>query len=287
MVPRTVPQNGRPGRQPAKTPLDRAAGARPRPTPRRDDRSDAIAIHDVRFTYPGRTEPILDEFNLVVPAGESLAVVGENGAGKTTLVKLLCGLYEPDHGQITLDGRSDPIALRERVGVIFQDFVRYELPLRENVAFGSLHTSPTDDDLEQALRDAGAPDLLSRLPHGWDTILAKGYVGGTDLSGGQWQKVALARALVTIRGGASVLVLDEPTAHLDVRSERELFDRILDLTAGVTTILISHRLSSVRHADRIVAIKGGRIIEDGSHEGLIAADGFYARMFSLQGGVYA
>jgi ATP-binding cassette subfamily B protein len=244
-----------------------------------------LRLEAVRFTYRGRERPVLADLDLVVPPGQSLAVVGENGAGKTTLVKLICGLYQPAAGRLVIDGvplaGSDMAAWRRRVGVIFQDFVRYQLPLRANVGFGD--TAITDDAaLARALRDAGGADLVEQLPAGWDTVLSTGYDGGVDLSGGQWQKVALARALLAVRAGAGLLILDEPTANLDVTAEAELFDRFLNLTRGVTTILVSHRLSSVRHADRIVLLHDGRIAEDGSHDELLAAGGRYATLFRLQ-----
>jgi ATP-binding cassette subfamily B protein len=241
----------------------------------------AVRLEDVRFTYRGRTEPTLDGLSLFIPPGQSLAVVGENGAGKSTLVKLLCGLYEPGGGRVTIDG-APPLEARGRIGVIFQDFVRYKLPLRENVGFGHLPLVGDRAALEAALRDAGGDELLADLPRGWDTTLSREFEGGADLSGGQWQRVALARALTAVRGGAGLLILDEPTASLDVRAETELFERFMELTRDVTTILVSHRLSSVRRADRIVVIEGGRVVEDGSHDALMRAGGRYARMFTLQ-----
>ncbi|MFL5541396.1 MAG: ABC transporter ATP-binding protein, partial [Longimicrobiaceae bacterium] len=242
----------------------------------------AVRLENVRFTYRGRERPVLDGLSLEIPAGQSLAIVGENGAGKTTLVKLLCGLYEPDGGRIALDGSRRPLEARERIGVIFQDFVRYPLPLRENVGFGHLPLLGDPAALEGALRDAGGESLLAALPEGWDTVLSREFEGGADLSGGEWQRVALARALTAVRGGAGLLILDEPTASLDVRAETELFERFLELTRGVTTILVSHRLSSVRRADRIVVVHGGRVVEDGTHDALMRSGGRYARMFSLQ-----
>ncbi|HSU14831.1 ABC transporter ATP-binding protein [Longimicrobium sp.] len=242
----------------------------------------AVRLDGVRFTYRGRQTPALDGLSLEIPAGQSLAIVGENGAGKSTLIKLLCGLYEPDGGRITLDGAATPLQARGRIGVIFQDFVRYPLPLRENVGFGHLPLMADAAALEGALRDAGGGALPASLPAGWDTPLSRELEGGADLSGGQWQRVALARALAAVRGGAGLLILDEPTAALDVRSETELFERFLALTRGVTTILVSHRLSSVRHADRIVVIDGGRVAEDGTHDALVRAGGRYARMYALQ-----
>ncbi|HEV7587866.1 MAG TPA: ABC transporter ATP-binding protein [Longimicrobium sp.] len=272
----------------------RVAGLRSRfgaaplpPAPRaaaRSARSKGVAVRleGVRFTYRGREAPTLDGLTLEVPAGQSLAIVGENGAGKSTLVKLLCGLYEPHAGRVALDGGESPSAARGKVAVIFQDFVRYRLPLRENVGFGHLPSLGDTAALEGALRDAGGAALLAGLPDGWDTVLSREFEGGVDLSGGQWQRVALARALAAVRGGAGLLILDEPTAALDVRAETELFERFLELTSNVTTILVSHRLSSVRRADRIVVIDGGRVAEDGTHDELMRAGGRYARMFTLQ-----
>ncbi|HST59525.1 MAG TPA: ABC transporter ATP-binding protein [Longimicrobium sp.] len=263
-----------------------ASAASPAAAPAPTDRV-ALRLDGVRFTYGGRERPTLDGLTLEVPAGQSLAVVGENGAGKSTLIKLLCGLYTPQDGSIALDGGMSPREARGRVAAIFQDFARYPLPLRENVAFGHLPLAGDPAALQSALDDAGAGDLPGRLPHGWDTVLSREYEHGTDLSGGQWQRVALARALVAVRGGAGLLILDEPTANLDVRAETELFERFLEVTRGVTTILVSHRLSSVRRADRIVVIDDGRVVEDGSHNALMAAGGRYAAMFRLQADRFA
>ncbi len=242
----------------------------------------AVRLDGVRFTYPGRERPTLDGLTLHVPAGQALAVVGENGAGKSTLVKLLCGLYEPDAGRVSLGDGLSPLEARGRVGVIFQDFVRYPLPLRENVAFGHLPLMGDGAALEDALRRAGGAGLLARLPAGWDTVLSRDFEGGAELSGGEWQRVALARAFAAVHGGAGLLILDEPTAALDVRAETELFERFLEVTRGVTTVLVSHRLSSVRRADRIVVVEGGRVVEDGTHDELVRAGGRYAAMFALQ-----
>jgi ATP-binding cassette subfamily B protein len=245
-----------------------------------------IRLEGVTFGYRAGGPPVLSNLDVHIPAGQSIAIVGANGAGKTTLIKLICGLYEPTAGRVLLDGRDmrtlDAATLSARLGVIFQNFVRYELPLRENVGFGSLPLLAQEDQLAAALRAAGAADLLADLPRGWDTVLARGYPGGVDLSGGQWQKVALARALTAVRGGAGLLILDEPTANLDVRAEVDLFERFLDLTRDITTILVSHRLWSVRHADRIVVLADGHVVEDGDHETLMALEGRYARMFRLQ-----
>ena len=237
----------------------------------------AVAADDVTFCYPNRS--LFDQLRLRIPAGQSVAIVGANGAGKSTLVKLLCGLYQPQGGQIRLDG-SVPSPGDRRIAAIFQDFVRYELSLRDNVR---LAPKLTDDELRAALRSAGAADL----PAGADTRLSTGYAGGVELSGGQWQRVALARALAAVHSGAGLLILDEPTASLDIRAETELFDRFLELTRGVTTILVSHRLSSVRRAERIIVLHGGRIVEDGDHDSLLAANGRYADMFRLQAARFA
>ena len=236
-----------------------------------------IRFRDLTFSYPGGAAPVLDRFDLTIPAGSSLAIVGQNGAGKTTLVKLLCRLYDPQSGGIEVDGvdvRSiDLRSWRSRVAAVFQDFIRFELPLRDNVA----PAGAPDDRVRAALTAAGAADLA-----GLDTILARGYDGGTDLSGGQWQRVALARALCAVQGGAGVVVLDEPTAQLDVRGEAEIFGRVLAAARHCTTILISHRFSTVRQADRICVLEHGRVVELGTHDELMALGGRYRTMFDLQ-----
>ncbi|HZB70638.1 MAG TPA: ABC transporter ATP-binding protein [Acidimicrobiales bacterium] len=236
-----------------------------------------LRFRDVTFGYESSARPVLDGFDLTIPARSSLAIVGQNGAGKTTLAKLLCRLYDPQRGAVEADGTDvrelDLDAWRRRVTAVFQDFVRYELPLRDNVA----PTGAPDDVVRGALDDAGAGGLRDL-----STILARGYEGGTDLSGGQWQRVALARALAAVRVGAGVVLLDEPTAQLDVRGEAEIFDRILDATRDCTTILISHRFSTVRHVDRICVLEHGRVIELGSHDELMALGGRYRTMFDLQ-----
>ncbi len=248
---------------------DRVAEAR---APRHE-----LRVRGLRFTYPRSHRPIYDGLDLTVPAGSSLAIVGQNGAGKTTLAKLLCRLYDPDSGAIEVDGVDlrdiDIDSWRSQVTAVFQDFVRFDLPLRDNVA----PEGAPDEDILAALRDAGADEIADL-----DTPLAKGYEGGTDLSGGQWQRVALARALCAVRRGSGLVLLDEPTAQLDVRGEAAIFDKILQATRDVTTILISHRFSTVRHADRIAVLEHGRVIELGSHDELIAANGRYRTMFELQ-----
>jgi ABC-type transport system involved in cytochrome bd biosynthesis fused ATPase/permease subunit len=237
-----------------------------------------LRFRDVDFAYPAAPDvAVLSGLDLTVPAGSSLAIVGQNGAGKTTLAKLLCRLYDPTSGAIEVDGTDlrglDVEAWRRRVTAVFQDFVRFELSLRENVA----PAGAPDEAVLAALDAAGAAGLASL-----DTPLAKGYADGTDLSGGQWQRVALARALCAVSQGAGLVLLDEPTAQLDVRGEAEIFDRILAATRHCTTILVSHRFSTVRHADRICVLEGGRVVELGTHDELMAAGGRYRTMFDLQ-----
>ncbi len=253
---------------------DRPADAKP---------AREIRLRDVTFAYPtsatslSASAPVLEHFDLTIPAGSSLAIVGQNGAGKTTIAKLLCRLYDPQSGTIEIDGvdlrEFDLKSWRSRVAAVFQDFIRFELPLRDNVA----PSGAPDDVVRAALASAGATNLATL-----DTVLARGYDGGTDLSGGQWQRIALARALASVTLGAGVVLLDEPTAQLDVRGEAEIFDRLLAATRHCTTILISHRFSTVRHADRICVLEHGRVIELGTHDELIALGGRYRTMFDLQ-----
>jgi ABC-type multidrug transport system fused ATPase/permease subunit len=237
-----------------------------------------IRLENVSFRYADSAPPVLHRLDLTIPAGTSLAIVGANGAGKTTLAKLLCRLYDPQQGAVLVDGvdvrELDVRAWRGRIAAVFQDFVQYHMPLRDNVVPAG---AASDEAVLTALERAGATGLADL-----DTILNRGYDGGTDLSGGQWQRVALARAFYAVGQDAGVILLDEPTAQLDVRGEAEIFDRILTAARGRTTILISHRFSTVRHADRICVLDDGRVAELGSHEELMALGGRYRRMFDLQ-----
>ncbi len=246
----------------------------------------SIRLEQLSFSYPGGERPVLERLDLELPLGHSLGLVGVNGAGKTTLVTLLARMRDPTGGRILADGRPlSELSAREwqrQVAVVYQDFTRLPLSARENVGmFGRGHSSDPAL-LERAAKRAGALAVIESLPHGWDTVLSPQFSGGVDLSGGQWQRIALARALYAVETGARVLVLDEPTAQLDIRGEAAFYERFLDLTAGVTSIVISHRFASVRRADRIAVLDGGAITELGSHQQLLSLNGTYARMFKLQ-----
>ena len=251
-----------------------------------------VRFEQVRFRYPGADRDVFDGLDLVLRAGQSTALVGINGAGKTTLVKLLARLHDPVAGRILVDGvdltRLRPAEWQRQVAVVFQDFAHYPLSFAENVGFGAPEHVSDVAGLEAAAGRAGALDVLAGLAasdgpgRGWDTVLSRAYDGGVDLSGGQWQRIALARALFAVRHGAAILVLDEPTAWLDARGEADFFDRFLEITQGTTTLIISHRFSTVRRADHICVLDGGQVLEQGDHESLIAAGNRYAQLFSLQ-----
>lgn len=259
----------------------RAAGDLPR---------TGITFEDVSFHYAGTDRMIIDRLDLWIPAGSSIALVGENGAGKTTLIKLLCRFYDPTEGRIMLDGvdikEFDLAELRTRLAVIFQDFVRYNLPASDNVGFGAVEKRGDRDLLAEAARKVGVLEKIESLAEGWDTPLAREY-GGEDLSGGEWQRIALARAMMARVGrGSDILILDEPTASLDVRLEHELYEHFAELSQGQTTLLVSHRFSTVRMAERIVFMEDGRIVEDGTHDELMGRGGRYAELYEIQASHY-
>jgi ATP-binding cassette subfamily B protein len=247
-----------------------------------------VAAEDVWFSYPGAAAPTLRGVSLRNEPGQVVALVGANGSGKTTLAKLLAGLYLPDRGRVVLHGSdtatADRAALRRQVAVVFQDFIRYALPARDNIAFGRHERYADDDAVHGAAGRAGVDEDLGKLPLGYETQLGPAFVGGVDLSLGQWQKVALARLFFR---DAPFVILDEPTAALDARAEHDLFARIRELFAAGSVLLISHRFSTVRAADRIYVLDGGQIVEAGSHDELMALGGHYAELFGLQAAAYA
>ena len=257
--------------------------ARPFPAPVRE----GFRFVDVGFRYPGAERWAVRHLDFTLRAGEVLALVGENGAGKTTIVKLLSRLYDPDEGLILLDGHPlaeyDLEELRAHVGVIFQDFVRYYLQAGENIAVGRIDARDDKVRIEDAAARSMADEVIGKLPKGYEQMLGKFFKGGVDLSGGEWQKIAIARAYMR---AAPLLILDEPTAALDARSEYGVFQRFKDLSAGKTAVIISHRFSTVRMADRILVLGNGRVVEVGNHEELVAAGGQYAELFELQAAGY-
>jgi ATP-binding cassette, subfamily B, bacterial len=244
-------------------------------------------FQDVSFVYPGTTRRVLDRFNFILQPGERVALIGENGQGKTTVVKLITRLYDPTEGRILLDGidlrEYDLADLHAEVGVIFQDFMRYEMTARENIAVGRIKEKHTAEEIEYAAEKSLASDVIAKLPGGYDQMLGRRFEGGVDLSGGEWQKLALARAYLR---DAQLLILDEPTASLDARSEFEVFERFAELTFGKMALLISHRFSTVKMADRIVVLESGHLVEEGSHDQLVARGGLYAAMFEMQAASY-
>jgi ATP-binding cassette subfamily B protein len=241
-----------------------------------------IAVERLSFRYPGREEPVLRDVSFAIRPGETVALVGKNGAGKTTLVKLLTGLYRPDGGRIRIDGRDlaayDQSSLRSGIAVVFQDYSRYFLTVGENIGLGRVEAMADRARIARAAREGGSAPLIERLEQTYETRLGKEF-GGIDLSGGEWQKLALSRAFMR---DADLLILDEPTAALDVRAEAEIYERFRSLLGGRAGLLISHRFSTVRMADRILVLEGGRIVEEGTHASLRERDGLYASMFRLQ-----
>jgi ATP-binding cassette subfamily B protein len=248
---------------------------------------EGIEFRNVTYSYEGNDTPALKDVSFTIEPGETVAIVGHNGAGKTTLVKLLARLYDPQEGQVLIDGHDvreyDPNELRGEFGVLFQDYVSYQFSARENIGIGRVERLDDTPAIASAAAKSGAASIIERLPEGYDTVLGKWFDGGVNLSGGEWQKVALGRAFMR---EAQILILDEPSAALDAKAEYELFSRLQQLAHGRTAIFISHRFSTVRRADRILVFENGRLIESGTHEELLALGGQYAELFNLQAASY-
>jgi ATP-binding cassette subfamily B protein len=257
------------------------------PAPIRHPMQEGIEFRNVTYAYEGKDEPALEDVSFTIARGETVAIVGHNGAGKTTLVKLLARLYDPQSGQVLIDGRDvreyDPDELRREFGVLFQDYVQYQFSARENIGVGRVERLEDTSAIAAAATKSGAAGVIEALPEGYDTVLGKWFDGGVNLSGGEWQKVALGRAFMR---EAQILILDEPSAALDAKAEYELFSRLQQLAHGRTAIFISHRFSTVRKADRILVFEQGRLIEQGTHEELLALGGRYAELFNLQAESY-
>lgn len=246
-----------------------------------------IVFGNVSFKYPNSKRQALSNINISIPAGSTVALVGDNGAGKTTLVKLLCGLYRPDSGDITIDGvnihEMSSEALKANISVLFQDYVLYNLSLRENIGFGNIKNLLDQDKIKKAAQDAGAGGIATQLPQGYDTVLGKIFDNSEELSIGQWQKIAMARAFFR---DASLVILDEPTSALDPKAERDVFEKFAEITHNKTAVIVSHRFSTVKMADYIYVLQNEGVAEHGTHNELMAANGIYARMYSLQASNY-
>jgi ATP-binding cassette subfamily B protein len=257
------------------------------PAPIRHPFQQGIEFRNVTYRYPGRAEPALENVSFTIEPGQTVALVGRNGAGKSTIVKLLGRLYDPDEGQILIDGRDvreyDPVELRREFGVMFQDYAAYQVSAGENIGVGNVDHADDLPAITTAAARAGADDVIAKLPEGYETTLGKQFEGGHQLSGGEWQKLALARGFMR---DAQVLILDEPTAALDAQAEHDLFARIKDLTRGKMALYISHRFSTVRMADRILFLEHGRLVEQGTHDELMLQGGRYANLFDLQAASY-